>query len=258
MDPDTHGKQFVPYTYNPWAKWVFICFLAVVYLMPVFYVFSKRNVAETSARSPVTTTLCILFIMIDSIFNTIIFSIDTNSTAKAELKCLLGVWVTMLVMIPILLTMYLRIYRVKRVFELYEKFLQKTAKRQGSIYSTIGMSTSYAKLRSNSPVRVTQNSIDHSDLRNTDTSKPEGLHPITSSHLSQSGERSRFQSENYDKQSLLKSSNMTGDDASSGEIRTQSAHNSFQPPATPANESSNDKKSSNLNASENNDSTNGE
>ena len=39
----------MPYTYNPWAKWVFICFLAVVYLMPVFYVFSKRNVAETSA-----------------------------------------------------------------------------------------------------------------------------------------------------------------------------------------------------------------
>ena len=117
----------MPYTKNEWAKWVFIGFLGLVYLLPVMYVFSKRNVAETSARSPVTTALCILIIMLDSIFNTIIFSIDTDSASSAQLKCLLGVWVTMLVMVPILLTMYLRIYRVKRVFELYEKFLQKSA-----------------------------------------------------------------------------------------------------------------------------------
>lgn len=123
LDPNIDRVQFVPYMYHPWAKWVFICFLALVYMLPIAYVFSKRNVAETSARSPVTTSLCILLIMLDSIFNTVIFSIDTDSTALVELKCLLGVWVTMLCMVPILLTMYLRIYRVKRVFECYEKFL---------------------------------------------------------------------------------------------------------------------------------------
>ena len=108
------------------------------------YVWSKRNFAETRARSPVTTALCIFLIMCDSLFNTWIFSIDVNSGSvdnkmrKARLKCLLGVWVTMILMIPILLSMYIRIYRVKRVFELYEKFLDKMGKRSTSIISTYG------------------------------------------------------------------------------------------------------------------------
>ena len=72
--------------------------------------------------------------------NTWIFSIDTNNVGKARLKCLLGVWVTMMLMIPILLTMYIRIYRVKRVFELYEKFLDKMVLRSNSIISSYGLS----------------------------------------------------------------------------------------------------------------------
>ena len=79
--------------------------------------------------------------MLDSIFNTWIFSIDTDSIANAHLKCLLGVWVTMLLMIPILLSMYLRIYRVKRVFELYEKYLDKMVVRTNSVFSTFGLSS---------------------------------------------------------------------------------------------------------------------
>ena len=99
-------------------------FLVLVYSLPVLYVYTRRNFVETRARSPITTTLCIFFIMLDSIFNTWIFSIEIHSVADAQLKCLLGVWVTMLLMIPIELSMYIRIYRVKRVFELYEKFLE--------------------------------------------------------------------------------------------------------------------------------------
>ena len=52
----------------------------------------------------------------------------------------------MLLMIPILLSMYIRIYRVKRVFELYEKFLDKMAHRSNSIFSTYGMSSQTAAL----------------------------------------------------------------------------------------------------------------
>lgn len=91
-------------------------------------------------------------IMFDSIFNTWIFSIDTNSDAfeahdwerKVHTKCLLGVWVTMCLMVPILLTMYLRIYRIKRVFEVYHKYLGMLITREGSIYSH---ATTLAKIR---------------------------------------------------------------------------------------------------------------
>ena len=48
----------------------------------------------------------------------------------------------MLLMIPILLSMYIRIYRVKRVFELYEKFLDRMAVRSSSVFSTFGMVSS--------------------------------------------------------------------------------------------------------------------
>ena len=53
--------------------------MALVYIIPCLYVYSKRNYAETRARSPITTVLCIFFIMCDSIFNTWIFSIETDS-----------------------------------------------------------------------------------------------------------------------------------------------------------------------------------
>lgn len=107
-------------------KYAVIIFLIAVYVGPLAYVWSKRNYSETRARSPITTSICIFLIMVDSILNTWIFSIDTargedddNWQKKTEIKCLLGVWVTMIIMIPILTTMYLRIYRVKRVFEVY-------------------------------------------------------------------------------------------------------------------------------------------
>ena len=50
--------------------------LAVVYIIPLIYVWSKRNFAETRARSPIITMVCIFLIMLDSMFNTWIFSIS--------------------------------------------------------------------------------------------------------------------------------------------------------------------------------------
>lgn len=132
----------MPYSKNEWARYLVVACLILLYTLPIFYVYSKRNFVETRARSPITTTLCIFFIMLDSIFNTWIFSIKTDNRERAQLKCLLGVWVTMLLMIPILLSMYIRIYRVKRVFELYEKFLARVAVRSSSVFSTLGMMSS--------------------------------------------------------------------------------------------------------------------
>ena len=45
--------------------------------------------------------------------------------------------------------MYIRIYRVKRVFELYEKFLDRLTVRSGSVFSTLGMNSSLPILSQN-------------------------------------------------------------------------------------------------------------
>ena len=119
--------------------------LIVIYIGPLMYVWAMRNVAETRARSPKTTTTCILLLMLDSICNTWIFSIDLTNRGRenwmkqTQEKCLLGVWVTMLFMVPILITMYIRIYRIKRVFEVYQKYLQQmiSDNRSNSVFSYI-------------------------------------------------------------------------------------------------------------------------
>lgn len=201
--------------------------LIIVYTIPLIYVYRKRNFAETRARSPITTTLCILLIMLDSIFNTWIFSIklDPDQTPEelakpARLQCLLGVWVTMVLMVPILLTMYIRIYRVKRVFELYEKFLDRISIRSGSIYS---FARSYNTRNLGDAIRNSLDNIKIPDLKDgnidsnwrqtepyvagtlPNSSRITHLKPAAASdHLSSGSDTVRFRSENYEeKQSLL-------------------------------------------------------
>ena len=118
------SNEFVPYSYNPALKYIMIVIFIIIYSGPLLYVWTKRNEEVTRARSPKTTAICIVLLMIDSICNTWIFSIDVTErdldwNRKTKTKCLMGVWVTMLCMVPILVTMYIRIYRVKHVFEVY-------------------------------------------------------------------------------------------------------------------------------------------
>ena len=106
-------------------RWPIICLLFVLYACPIVYVILHRNKAETKARSPLTTIICLGLLFLDSALNTVIFSVDSKDgdIKKVRFKCLLGVWVTMAIMVPILLTILIRAYRVLRVFELYEAYL---------------------------------------------------------------------------------------------------------------------------------------
>ena len=42
---------------------------------------------------------------------------------KRRFVCWAGVWVTMMIFVPIMYTMYIKMYRVRKVFELYEEYL---------------------------------------------------------------------------------------------------------------------------------------
>ena len=88
----------------------------------------------TNARSPITTVLFLIMLLLDSILNTVIFNLDEDNLEQSRAKCLLGIWVTMALMVPILATMYIRIYRVKKVFEAYEMYM-KVCVRSGSLLS---------------------------------------------------------------------------------------------------------------------------
>ena len=102
---------------------VILLFLA--FLFPILYVIKVWNTTVTNARSPITTILFLSMLMLDSILNTVIFHTKDDKVAGSNLKCYLGLWVTMALMVPIIASIYIRIYRVKRVFELYEQFMKK-------------------------------------------------------------------------------------------------------------------------------------
>lgn len=68
--------------------------------------------------------LLIGLLMCDSVVNTGISVLDLGNNWNQFWLCLSGIWTTMLIYVPILLIMYLRVYRLKRVFELYENYLK--------------------------------------------------------------------------------------------------------------------------------------
>lgn len=68
--------------------------------------------------------LSIGLLMLDATFNTWIFAMDPKSEDTQFWMCFMGVWTTMVINVPVLTTMYLRVFRLKRVFQLYENYLK--------------------------------------------------------------------------------------------------------------------------------------
>jgi len=99
------------------------CFV-LVFGLPLVYVFVRRDYPEMKARSPVLTMISIALLMLDAILNTLIFSMDPESEESLFWVCFMSVWTTMMINVPVLSTMYLRVFRLKRVFQLYENYLK--------------------------------------------------------------------------------------------------------------------------------------
>lgn len=90
--------------------------LFVIFAVPFAYVLVRREYPEMRARSPILTAICIGLLMFDAVLNTLIISVDPIDPESKFLVCFISVWTTMCVNVPILMTMYLRVYRLKRVF----------------------------------------------------------------------------------------------------------------------------------------------
>ena len=97
--------------------------ITLAFMGPVVYIIRNRKAAQTSARSPWLSILQLVLLMGDALLNTVIFSVTLDDERGHRRVCLLAIWTTMLFNIPILIIMFLRVYRVKRVFELYEQYL---------------------------------------------------------------------------------------------------------------------------------------
>ena len=107
-----------------WIAYAIIAILFTLYIPSIYFVYRRLECPETRARSPYLTMLLIGLLMCDSVINTGISTLDLGDNWNQFWLCLSGIWTTMLIYVPILLIMYLRVYRLKRVFELYENYLK--------------------------------------------------------------------------------------------------------------------------------------
>ena len=156
-----------------------VIFLLFAFLVPIAYLLRVWNTPVTNARSPITTMLFLTMLMLDSILNTIIFHTQDDSLGHAKLKCFMGLWVTMGLMVPILASIYIRIYRVKRVFELYEQFM-KVYVRSASLFS---YETPTYDLQYMNELGVSHNKLDKSVNKEFDKERNSSLMLITKSSV---------------------------------------------------------------------------
>jgi|688.fasta_scaffold690479_2 hypothetical protein len=63
------------------------------------------------------------FLLVDSVGNTVLFSTDT--TLKPYSICWMGIFITVICEFGIMLMIYLRMYRINKVFIEYEVYLEK-------------------------------------------------------------------------------------------------------------------------------------
>ena len=86
----------------------------------------KWHEPDLKPRSPMLILFLLGFLLLDCIGNTVLFSIDPNE--YPQLVCWLGIFITVICEFGIMLVLYLRMYRINKVFTEYESYLQTQKK----------------------------------------------------------------------------------------------------------------------------------
>lgn len=85
-DEHTHYPVFEKF---PTWKYIIIILILALYSIPLFIIWKKRKTQELTPRSPYMTMLSLIYLMFDSVGNTILFSIKRDKIA-----CFIGIIIT--------------------------------------------------------------------------------------------------------------------------------------------------------------------
>lgn len=103
---------------------MFMFLLVLIYAVPIYFVFTRRKTAEMTPRSPHMILMYLIYLLTDSLGNTILFSIDTSENTKQFYVCYIGVFCTVVCQFGIMTTVFLRMFRIYSVFSAYEDYLK--------------------------------------------------------------------------------------------------------------------------------------
>ena len=107
-------------------EWSFIAIITILFSTPVVVILLKWHEPDLKPRSPMLILFLLGFLLLDCIGNTVLFSIDPNE--YPQLVCWLGIFITVICEFGIMLVLYLRMYRINKVFTEYESYLQTQKK----------------------------------------------------------------------------------------------------------------------------------
>ena len=107
---------------HSFLRYIFMTMLLVLYATLIYKVYIRRNTPEMTPRSPHMIIIFLMYLMLDGLGNTYLFSIDPSK--KTLRVCYLGVFCTVFCQFGIMATVYLRMYRIYAVFSAYEEYLE--------------------------------------------------------------------------------------------------------------------------------------
>lgn len=127
------GNTF-KFQYEAWSFYCLIALYLALFGGPAIYIFANRNSVNFKTRSPLLIILGYLFMIGDSVFNTLLYA-SPNEEIKWGYQCDMGILISVTVFNGILGVYFLRMFRVYKVFKCYGTYLrvQRTEAEQNFI-----------------------------------------------------------------------------------------------------------------------------
>jgi hypothetical protein len=104
--------------------WFVIFLLFLVYGAFIGYFVSLRNKMAFNTRSPKLVISSVVFLLLDSLGNTFIYSGDSDYD-DWQWKCGVSIFVQQFIFIVIVAVVYLRMYRIYKVYSSYNQYLRE-------------------------------------------------------------------------------------------------------------------------------------
>ena len=117
------GGEFI-FDNQSWLPLIINLVLLTVYLVPIIFIFRNRRKPSFRTRSPKLIIVGYLLLMLDSISNTLFLTRNPQKYPVWTQKCLLEIFITIVVFYGLMIILFLRMWRVYKVFRLYQTYLK--------------------------------------------------------------------------------------------------------------------------------------
>ena len=102
-----------------------MAFLILLYSVPIIYMWQNRRQVSFRTRSPKMIMLGFFYMMLNSVLNTVWMTKQQLQTSPWTFQCDLGIVISVCCMLGLMAVYFTRMWRVYKVFSLYQTFLDR-------------------------------------------------------------------------------------------------------------------------------------